>query len=252
MIDFSTIKAYWSDLDKTKTGRVLTYVNLALSLMFAIWAAAVYSNEVDWTDRKSQGEEGVYARLNDAIKQLDSSRGPAEGRLLAGRSAVAKWEAARPEMQARYARELQSLRSGDGSVQAPTYVKDELQLDNQGHPRLGPVLGPGDKPLRGLASIAKLDQAYKQRLDEIQNVTTALDGLVADQQKSSTEIGNGQEQGLRFDLAGVEKKIKQSQERQEVLKPQVYNRQVELALLLKRQKSLQSRLKELQGTSVTE
>jgi hypothetical protein len=241
-----------SKVDKTKTARALIYIDFALGLCFACWAFAVYSSRIDWSDKKTAEEQGVYARLADTVKQLDAARGPAEARLQAARTAVAQSEELRPNLQKWYAEDLGNLRSGNKPVQAPVFAKDEMQLNKDGVPQMGPVLGPGDKPLRGLASIASLDQLYKQKLTEIQGVNTAIDELLAKQQRSSTDIGNGQAEGLRFELAGLNAKIKQAQDRQEILKPQVYNRQVELALLLKRQRALESRLKELQGTSVTE
>jgi hypothetical protein len=239
-----------SKIDKTRTGRVLTLVNLALTLTFAFWAVGVYSNHVDLSDKsdpqKSAEDQSIYLRRAETVKKLDQSRGPAEARLQSTRNAVARAEELRPALQSWYAAELESLRTGNQPPQAPSYVKDEIQLDKQGYPRMGPVLGPDDRPLRGLDSLAKLSQIYKQKLEEIQSVTSAIDERIAEQQKSSTEIGNGQEQGLRRELANVQGKIGQSRERQENLKPKVYNRQVELALLLKRQQGLESRLKELE------
>jgi hypothetical protein len=239
-----------SKIDKTKTGRVLTLVNLALTLTFAFWAVGVYSNHVDLSDKedqqKSAEEQSLYFRRAKTIEKLNKARDPAEARLQAIGTAVAGAEELRPALQSWYASELESLRTGNQQPQAPVLAKDEIQLDKQGYPRMGPVLGPEDRPLRGVASLAKLDQLYKQKLEEIQGITNAIDGLIAEQQKSSSEIGSGQEQGLRHELASVQAKIKQSRDRQENLKPKVYNRQVELALLLKRQQGLVSRLKELQ------
>jgi hypothetical protein len=248
MIDFSKID--FSKLDKTKTGRRLIYVNLALSLTFAFWALAIYANRVDWSDRKSGDEIGEYARLNDAVKQLDGARGPAEARLQSARTALAKLDDFHPRLQEWYANDLKAERSGNQPILSPLYAKGEPQSDNQGMPRMGPVLGPGDKPIRDLASIAKLEQLYTEKLEKIQAVTSQLDKLIADENQLSAQIGDGKAQGLRAELAAEQAKIKASLDSQENLKPQVYNRQVELALLLKRQRALEARVKELQQASL--
>src|SRR5262249_6920543 len=143
---------------------------------------------------------------------------------------VDQLEARRPKLQAWYDEQLKNLREGTQPVQALVFNKGVLQVDAEGVPAL--------QPLKGLASIATLEQAYAQLQEQVTQTTKDIAKLVDEERKLTEQIGDGKEKGLRADLAGVQLKEKISHDEEEFLKPLLYNRQVEYSLLMKRQQAL--------------
>jgi hypothetical protein len=228
----------------TRTAKILIYLNLALCLAFAFWAIGLYTNHVDWTDNTKEGK-GVFAQRSERIKALGEARIRADARFQAAKTAVAGEEKVRPEFQAWYDNEIQSLRTGKGVPQDPEYVNGEMKLDQKGQPAMGLVRKADKKELPGLGSLATLDKAYQDLQKQIRDVVAEIDKLVEEQKNLTTQIGDGRAAGLRKVLAAEQVEVKKSQDEQEFIEPLLYNRLVELKLLKKRQSALEARLKEL-------
>ena len=56
----------------TTAGRIALFANLALSVMFAFWGFAIYSQRVNWTNKKLGDRDGEYAKRDAEIKQLST------------------------------------------------------------------------------------------------------------------------------------------------------------------------------------
>jgi hypothetical protein len=235
----------------TNTGKIAVLINLALSLMFAFWGIGLYANRIDWTNQKTGETSGKYAQRDEAIKNLRDVVLP---------QALARWNTAiatvddldsrRPALQDWYAEDLKNLRSGMNPIQALVEEKGVVKIDPATHrPVLGAVLDLSNKPIQGLASVAALNQSYSQLADQIMQVTQEIAKLIEEEKQLSEQIGDGRDKGLRAELAAEELRHRKAVDEQESLKPILYNRQVEHSLLVKRQKALESRIKEMQAVS---
>ncbi len=234
----------------TRVGKIFLFVNLALSLVFATWGFGIYSNYINWTDKKIGDREGEFTKRADAIKRVMEARGRAEtswNSFLNPPQGLLAVEASRPKLQARYNELLENLRAGP--VQALVYENGAL-VKKYGYPVLGPVLNTAKQPVQGLKSLQALDGDYRQKQKAIQDVTDAIEKQVELEKQLTEEIGDGQEKGLRADLAAVQLAEKRSLDEQEFLKPLLYNRQVEVQLLQRRQQALEARVKELESVKV--
>jgi hypothetical protein len=234
----------------TFLGKILVFVNLVLSLCFAIWAFALYTNRIDWTTTKGTDRPGEYARRDTEMQGLKAAltRGEA-GVDVANRSVQAEEERI-PKYVAWYKDQLDKLRAGKDPVQALVMSGGVVALDAEGYPKLGPVLSASKQPIGGLASLAVLNQEYAAKHQAYIDTTHELDKVLDAERLLTEQIGNGKDKGLRAQLAAVELAGKNSVDEQEFIKPLLYNREVEGQLLVKRGQALQARLKELESVSV--
>jgi hypothetical protein len=235
----------------TTWGIIALFVNLAFSLALAFWAIGLWYNHVDFEVEKKKRDEVV----NSIVKTI----GPGEQNLQTTRAALARVEMKRPMLQAFYQAELENLRTGKNKIQALYFVKGELQLDDQGRPKLGPILDAAGQEIAVQGSLKDLDEKYKKTQDDIRDVLKVCDDTVKEIAKLTELIGDGSPPpkpglpgGLRFQLASWQLKEKRSLNEQEFVKPLLYNRLVELDLLNKRLVAVEARLKEAEGAAVTE
>jgi predicted nucleic acid-binding Zn-ribbon protein len=236
----------WREWNWNLIGRVLVFVNLALSMGFLSWAFALYSSRIDYT-----GKEGQFKRGEDEIKSQQTELTLAQVRWQAARAQVAEVEARRPALEKWYADRITELRTGQAPVRALVYNKGVLMLDGQGYPALGPVLNRAREPEPGLASIRQLNERYNDLQNQLSQVTKEIDQLQAQEKALGEQIGNGRT-GLRRQLAIDLEEEKNSRDEQEYLKPLLYNRLVQVHILSKRQGALEARLKELEGAKVAQ
>jgi len=236
----------------TRFGRVLLFLNLVLSLGFAFWAFAIYTQRIDWTTTKSPERQGEYAQRAAALDSLKTAIARGESRLDLATQSVKAEEDRIPKYVAWYKVQLENLRTGKNPVRAPVINKGQLQLDKDGYPRLGPVLTNDKTPIPGLASLDVLHQDYLAKQQQIVDTIHETDAAVDKEKALTVLIGNGKDKGLRAQLAAELLAEKNSVDEQEFLKPLLYNRQVELQVLAKRSRELQARLKELQASRVAE
>jgi len=236
----------------TRFGRVLLFLNLVLSLGFAFWAFAIYTQRIDWTTTKSPERQGEYAQRSAALESAKTAIARGESRLELATQAVKAEEDRIPKYIAWYKEQLENLRVGKNPVRALVMVKGQLQLDKDGYPKLGPVLTNDKTPIPGLASLDVLHQDFLAKQQQIVDTIHETDAAVVKEKDLSVLIGNGKDKGLRAQLAAELLAEKNSVDEQEFLKPLLYNRQVEFQVLVKRTKELQARLKELQASRVAE
>jgi len=102
----------------TRFGKILVFVHTGLSLCLAAWAVALFTNRVDWTDRKAAADKpaGLLAqRRAEYERTATNALRPADLRFRTNRQLLAYHEAWRPAEKAWFAQELEHLRTGEVS-----------------------------------------------------------------------------------------------------------------------------------------
>jgi hypothetical protein len=224
----------------TTTGRILTLVTLALSLLFASWGVSVYSNRVEFANKDSK-KGGIFTEKAKQITDAEEARKLADTRLAAAFSALEGEEAQRPKLLAFYAEKIQELRSAKGQLNPLKIVQGGLGT------------GPGGVPLTDppIRSLATLRDEYAQKQEDVRKVIAEVDKLIAQEAELDAKLGNGKDTGLHGDLAKEKDRKRRALEEQEKLEPLLYNALVEAQSLADRHKTLLARKKELETTAVT-
>lgn len=244
----------------TKLGKALVFGNLVLALFFLALGIGIATNRVDWpgtmkTGPSSEVKAGI-ALKSEEIKNYQQSASQALGRWTVAMADLVKVEKELPDKQKWYADQLSILQTGKDTIGKPgtgpirglIYKGGQLVLDKNGLPELRPLNLPGLE----LHPIPEMEKLLAEKQDEIKNEMDKVAKVMKEEGRLTLEINGepGKIKGLRDLLAeelAVEKNI---QEELEYLRPLRYNRQVEAALLLKRQQALKSRLDELKNTGV--
>jgi hypothetical protein len=238
----------------TTAGRIALFANLALSLLFAFWGFGIYSQRVNWSNKKIGDREGEFAKRDEAIKLLaDRSRPRVQKRWRDATTRVVSLETLRPNHQKWYAQQIEILRTGDAKqrILGVVYEQGQVQLDRRtGVPVLQVVTDQTKKPVEGLASLRVLNEAYARLQQEIVTVTADIEKLTAQEKALTEQLGDGKVRGLRFDLAQQQQAEKNSRDEQEYLRPLLYNSMVERLSLEDRQKVLEDRVKRLQTVTM--
>src|SRR5229473_3351320 len=107
----------------TRTGKILVFVDVALSLMFAFWAYGVYRHRIEFpAESKARADEIDRFKKVLAPGGDDALRG-AEARWQFALRNLKSAEERRPALVKWYAEQLEALRTGQGKVQALVYDK---------------------------------------------------------------------------------------------------------------------------------
>jgi hypothetical protein len=244
----------------TLLGKILVFANLVLALFFLALGIGIVTNRVDWpgtmkTGPASEMKAGI-ALKSEEIKNWQQNASLALGRYALATPELLKAEKERPEKQQWYADQLSILQTGKdvagkpymGPIRNLVYKNGQLQFDDKGYPALQPMPAV---PF-ALKPIPEMNQELADTQALVNKEMDKVAGLMKEEGRLTLEMNGeaGKTKGLRDLLAeevAVEKNI---QEELEYLRPLRYNRQVESALLLKRQQSLKSRLDELKNVGV--
>jgi hypothetical protein len=240
------------NIDITRVGKALVVANVGLSLAFLGLALAVYTNHVDWPGSAGPGQ-ATQGELTKKRAELDQAQ-------KAAAVAVARWDAVAPVLTGREARrpkneqehaEHLAVAEGVGPsgnpVNAPVQVFEHRKggaLDADGLPIL-----EWHVPRRPLDSRRVALQKINQVEDDITKEIAAATDLIKQEDALTLEI-NGipeKQKGIRDLLAEVVRAGQEARVELESLRPQRYNREVQVGLLRKRQQSLQARITELKN-----
>jgi hypothetical protein len=252
----------------TRFGKILVFINLVLSLLFAGAAIAVVNHRVNWPGTAKGATpdqvEGLVKQKQAEIKKWEEGAQNGLARYEEAIAALPTLEADRPLRQKWYADQLAFLAEGkplkdaqdkpvkDTKVSRLVYKDGQLELDNKGYPKLEPVttrLKDGLQPIPQMVRIkADLEDLIQKEMDKVANA-------IKEEKRLTVEIDGeegkeGKDKGYRDLLAEEVLVEKQIQAELEYLRPLRYNRQVEAELLLKRQGSLKARLQELEKIGV--
>ena len=269
-------------MNMTKFGKILILVNVALSIGFAGWAMAIYSNRVDWGETKEAAGK-AKGKLLERKEELESWKKTLDTSMAQYNGAVEvlnQREKKRPADQKYYRDELAKLETGvdgkGGLVANPVtelvYEKGQLKLDKEGHPLQRAI--DWQRSQQSLQSLAQLGKEFDTTHEDLGKEKKALDELVS-QEKDLTERLNGDgktKKGLRREMdevqeallhglgekeflrraanAGINVSIPVSRGidgEQEYLMPLLYNQKAELEIVLRRQRRMDARLQELKN-----
>jgi hypothetical protein len=247
-------------------GKILVFVNLALSFLMLGWALGVYTEATDWytekpTPDKAQGE---YYRLRERITpQGGGAFGlwyqvlQSEGRLKSANAAVAaveaprdskqRWDTVRWENQRWYDDQLKDLTTSDKADKAVKEVvrrekEGDLVLDDK-HPGRPLMQDAKDKQGKPLAGLAYYNKEFADTNDQIREAISDLNKWIAEDTDLTNKIGGPK--GLRVRMANEEEKRLRVLLEHDFVKPLLVNSQVENELLQKRHRQLESRKAEL-------
>lgn len=244
----------------TMIGKILVFANLTLSLIFATWAVSVFTQRVDFSDKKGKDptDERGWGRVAKLKEELTSWNGDgkqgrrpwAETRWLSSLGQLRAAEKLRLDNQAWYADQLAALANGNDAkgaavpnpVKRVAYLGGVLELE-KGLPKLMTVNDKGGQPLKPRTGLiqqqADLDTQIKKIQEEIAGLRKQADELT------------GKIEVVFREIARAAQARQGSVEEQRYLERVLYNVQVEGELLLDRQQELEVRLKELQSTRAT-
>jgi len=244
----------------TLLGKILVFANLVLALFFLALGIGIATNRIDWPGTMKTGPaaevKAGIAGKQEEIKTYQQAASQALGRYALAMPELLKAEKERPERQQWYADQLIILQTGKdvagkpfmGKIRNLVYKNGQLQLDDKGYPVMADMPAvPFD-----LKPIPEMNQELVGFQDALKKETERVATLMKEEGRLTLEMNGeaGKTKGLRDLLAEEVAVEKNLQEELEYLRPLRYNRQVESALLLKRQQSLKSRLDELKNVGV--
>jgi hypothetical protein len=237
-------------MNATTVGKALIFVNLVMSVVFASWAAGIYTNRIDWPGGGTPTVPGEKALGEVGKRKAEIAESEAAAKLALGswqtRTATINQleQAERPRDRTWYATKLKSLQEGAGAVTALAYGTDgKLQVGAD-----GPAI-PGLKSRAGLRQdITAIDSQIQQQtaaankdLKEADELTVQINGI--------REGNLVKQKGLRDLLAEEEQARLHALAETEYVRPFRFNRQAEAEILQKRQASLGQRIEELKKVS---
>jgi hypothetical protein len=239
----------------TSLGKALVITNLALSLLVAAWALDLYATRIDWSSRpgKDGAPDGELVSRLARIKKLSEALGPASNGWNAGREQLANLDGREEKTRSWYESELAFNRTGATRAK-PAHV---IKMVN-GQPELSktddrPVMEPGrdqfGQPLQSLAGYNQSAAAlHQQILTVTQNLAKTIDEDAALTNQLVGEPGGAK--GLRQRIDDERAKRNEVINEQNFVRPLLINAVVESDLVLKRKRSLEARIKELEKVGV--
>jgi hypothetical protein len=252
-------------------GKILVLVNLALSLMMAAWALALFTSRIDWSNQKGKvgkpdgellGRQALTKELWAVIPQAEVRWRTARSNLLALEEGKAPdYKDGRIANRAWYEAELQYLRTGavtgpDGKlIKRPVMLAVAFDMNrmpvpdpaNFGRPKMVPATDRAGKPLNSLVyyndeekNLFVAIETEQKRLEEAVKKDTLL-----------TEKLLGPK-GLQARLIDERVRHEDVMAEHGLVKPQLINTYVDSELLLQRRRQLEQRLEQLKKTRAAE
>jgi hypothetical protein len=237
-------------MNMTKLGKILVYFNLAFGMAAFAWALGIYTNRIDFSAAKGGADkaEGELSKRVNRIKQTaENLNNYALPRFTVARGALKVAEDVRAGNQNYYLVQLQNLKSGQPPLLGPVYVNGVIQVAPTGQPKMedAKLVDSNNAPLKSLDFYAAEMIATQKKIDqELVTIRTLID-----QEKKLTEELSGTDGSGGYRGQVDREKVREQRIREETadLKPLIVNTQVESDLLLKRQRQLTARVKELEA-----
>jgi hypothetical protein len=241
----------------TQFGKVLVLLTVAVSLLMMGFAIAVWANRIDWSDRppKEGDPGGLLAQRDAEAKRLWTELALAESGWRGSQEALARDEALRVQDRLWYHAELAHLYTGatlnkpcrEVVMQRGVPVPD---LGNFGRPQMAPAKDAAGQPLLSRALYDKTDEGiHKETLAAVDKFRQAVE---RDTQLTNELAGDPvkRNKGLRQRINDERAKRADVVAEEEFVRPLLINTVVEAELIQKRQKSLRSRVSELEKDKV--
>jgi hypothetical protein len=231
--------------------KILVLVNAGLSIVFLFWAIAIYTERINWFTGPAAGgaqSVGMVDRAKAKLDALNEANQRAAGRWLNNYTQVANHENARPARRDYYRYLLYKVQTGTGiannQVQKNMPVA-ALELQPNGWLMEGkPILLRETTPLD---SIDGYNRRIGDAVAQIKETQDSIVKLIKQQTELTNDIyGTPMKKGLRTLLAEQEQIARGGRQERDFVRPFRTNREAEYDILLKRVKSIEERLGELQ------
>jgi len=173
----------------TGIGKLLVFVNVFISVGLMTWAVSAYANRVDWLDRTTPDGKvnGQITELKAEIDRLSKAVADAHGGYAIKKYALGAAEDKTVGRQIVFAKRMDAARNGRFKVQLTLdkgLFGEGVMYDETKEG--GDVLGPDNKPLRGLKT---LQDEFAAESRTIQQLTDGKQILTEDVWQ---QIGSGQ------------------------------------------------------------
>lgn len=259
----------------TLLGKILVMFNLGLSVMLAAWSFNLYANGVDWTDSKSKGTPpaptGQFAIRAAKLDELWKGVPAVQADWLRGRARLSEEETRLAGERVWYDKEIRYVLAGPAKGRWVSQVaiaakdteqivggerilihKGEILLDDQGNPKLEPVLDPMNAPLQ-LQSLAEYNVENERILNEIAAQIKRHEGQIEEAKGLTDKIIGDKAKGIR----GFQQRINDEQAKNaavlaemKLVEPQLLNILVEAQSVNKRHDQMTKRIEELKKIKV--
>jgi hypothetical protein len=238
----------------TSFGKVLVFVNLGLSLAMAVWAQGVYSSRIDWSNNKGKdgARDGELVGRIARLKEWSDALAPAAHSWNGSRVELTRLDERRAADRLWYEKELAFDRNGATKTNPARVVKlAEAQpvLGPDGHPVMEPGHDQFGQPLESLVAYNLAREALYRQIDA---ETKNLKKYAEVDTELTNRIGgdaNGSK-GLQHRILDERAKLAEAIAEERFVQPLLINAVVESDLIFKRQRALESRIKELQKIGV--
>lgn len=232
----------------TFLGKTLVLINCLLSGFAAVWAFGLYYNNVDWSDKRAQGDTPA-GKLGERLVQIDAMK-QRPGLLLP------TWDKTRTKVHT----DEQDLREDRTWYASKSQHNDslaneekpalEVERDDKNIPamegkrlKLLEVKTPEGKPLQSLQVYDKeAEEKNRQVIESVQKLEKLIQ---EDSQLTEQVVGNKENAGLLLQIEIEKAKILGLTKERELLQPFLTNIRVDADLVLSRRNDLEQRLKEL-------
>jgi hypothetical protein len=235
----------------TNFGKTLILINLGVSLLMATFALGIYTNTIPYHDI-TKDNPGEVTKKKAEVERLWQSVRPAEEVWREARAYLFEQEAHRAADRVWYQDELQHLLIGDMANSPSRMIEYKAGRPEPADPKnpFGrPKMVPAkDREGNPLLSLRAYNQEEETTLMELKRVTENYDALVK-QTTAETEKLLGPK-GLHARIKAEKEKRDEVVKEQGLVRPQLVNTVVDSELILKRQKELVARIKELESIGV--
>ena len=253
----------------TLFGKILVLLNLALALTLAAWSFNIYANGIDWTDRKDTKSTppriGQFAVRAATLEELWKGAPAVQIDWLRERDKLAGEEKLLADERVWYDKEMLHVLNGPARNKSVLQVaiaaqddertgvrKGQVLLDDQGHPKLVPVLDPAGNPLH-LLSLREYNEENDRILKEIADQIAQHEKQIAEANALTDRIIGDKGKGIR----GLQQRINDEQAKNadliaelKLVEPQLINTLVEAQLVTKRHAQMVRRIEELKKTKI--
>jgi hypothetical protein len=252
----------------TLLGKILVFVNVALSFLMLSWAAALFTNRVDWTkteakadqpagqlvERAKRVEQGSVAVNLAAAHWREAMRGNDGKDKRPVRVGLLDWEKRRAEAKVWYVAVLKAAEDGpDGKGEKVpikrVVTKDGLAVVDPQNPAL-PLLADAERRKTAEDRDSSPLYCYKWYEEELKRLTTEIEKADAEQQKLAKDEAALTDQiigpkGVRQRIVDEQVKLARAQEELKDVEDRQTNSRVDTELLLQRRAQLERRIDEL-------
>lgn len=242
----------------TRFGKLLVFLNLILSVTFAGWAAAVYTQRIDWAPARTltgdliEDRPGRVKELTDQVKGLVELRDLSETRWQNAYLRMVNEQQHRSTYQQWYAQELTTQRTGEGpDGRRVEFPVRQLNYTQTGDIDMAPVKDKDKAFTVNGEPVKALDYYDEQYKDLVKKIKALQDEYAkrakeAEEQSKTINGDPGRTDGLRTQVLNLKAYLRNANDEMAYLQPLYDSTTAELSTMTKRNLALRKRKKELE------